>query len=86
MFLKLGKSRQRSSKRMFLSQTIGIAKVVSTHARSVSVIVADRLHSALPIAEARRSACKCMQGWAAIAYAAEVYSFQKGLWKKDNNN
>ena len=30
--------------------------------------------------------CMQVQGWAAIAYAAEVYSFQKGLWKKSNNN
>ena len=56
MFLKLGKSRQRSSKRMFLSWT----SRGRIHARSLSLIVTDRLHSicAADHRRAMRTACK----------------------------
>ena len=41
-----------------------------------------------PPCRSGQAICMQVQGWAAhaIAYAAEVYSFQKGLWKKSNNN
>ena len=37
------------------------------------IIVAD------PGCRSGQAICMQVQGWAAIAYAAEVYSFQKGL-------
>ena len=62
----------------FEANVLITAEVGSTHARSLSVIVANRLQSALPIRPGDLHASARL-GCDSPGYAAEVYSFQKGL-------
>ena len=82
MFLNLGKSRQRSSKRMFLSQTS--RSRIHACARSLSVIVADRLHSALPIRPGdlhanARLGCDSLRGWGILISEGSLKERQQQL-------